>query len=102
MKNKIRLLIVATVIFGWSTQVYAWSGKTHSALTEKAISDNNQSILDEYLKNRLGIDQGLNCVLLLDDNTAVYDLLREEDGDTYGYPVTFVRDEMGQWKISDF
>lgn len=38
----------------------------------------------------------------LDDNTAVYDLLREEDGRTYGYPVIFVRDEMGQWKISDF
>jgi len=35
-------------------------------------------------------------------NTATYDLLREENGDTYGYPVLFVRDEMGQWKISDF
>jgi hypothetical protein len=33
---------------------------------------------------------------------AVYDLLHEESGDTYGYPVTFVRDEMDQWKIIDF
>jgi len=38
----------------------------------------------------------------LDDNTAIYDLLREEDGQMYGYPVAFVRDETGQWKICDF
>jgi hypothetical protein len=33
---------------------------------------------------------------------VVYDLLRQEDGQMYGYPVVFVRDEMGQWKIYDF
>ncbi len=33
----------------------------------------------------------------------VYDVLRlEEDGQMYGYPVIFVRDELGDWKIMDF
>jgi hypothetical protein len=31
-----------------------------------------------------------------------YDLLREENGSTYAYPMIFVRDEMGQWKIYEF
>jgi len=47
-------------------------------------------------------DMGELVLISLDNNTAVYDVLREENGDTYGYPVLFVRDEMGQWKISDF
>jgi len=68
MKRVIKFLLVVAVVFGWSIQIYAWSGKTHSALTEKAVSDSNQPVLDEYLKNQLGIDQGLNCVLLLDES----------------------------------
>lgn len=47
-------------------------------------------------------DMGELVLISLDNNTAVYDVLREENGDTYGYPVLFVRDEMGQWKIGDF
>ena len=47
-------------------------------------------------------DMGDMVLISLDNNTAVYDLLREENGDTFGYPVLFVRDEKGQWKISDF
>jgi len=90
-KKNVKILFVATVIFGWCTQVHAWSGQTHSALTEKAISDSNQTVLDEYLKSQLGIDQGLNCILLLDElitpdpdrvlpevptNSSVLDLLK--------------------------
>ncbi|OHB52125.1 MAG: hypothetical protein A2Y12_06295 [Planctomycetes bacterium GWF2_42_9] len=37
-----------------------------------------------------------------DGTTAVYDILREEEGDIYGYPVVFVRDELGNWKITKF
>lgn len=33
---------------------------------------------------------------------ATYDLIREESGEVYGYPVVFVKDSNGQWKISDF
>jgi len=47
-------------------------------------------------------DMGEVVLISLDNNTAVYDVLREENGDTYGYPVLFGRDEMGQWKIYDF
>jgi len=47
-------------------------------------------------------DMGELVLISLDNNTAVYDVLREENGDTYGYPVLFVRDEKGQWKIYDF
>lgn len=68
MKRVIKFLLVVAVVFGWSIQVYAWSGKTHGALTEKAIADSNQSVLDEYLKSQLGIEQGLQCILLLDES----------------------------------
>lgn len=91
MRKNIKILFVVGLIFAWSTRGYAWSGKTHSALTEKAISDSNQSTIEEYLENQLGIDQGLNCILLLDEsitpdpdrvlpeipaNTSVLDLLK--------------------------
>ncbi|MFH1371626.1 MAG: hypothetical protein ABII09_10130 [Planctomycetota bacterium] len=36
------------------------------------------------------------------DEIAYYDLLREEGGQLYAYPVIFVKDETGQWKIYDF
>ncbi len=47
-------------------------------------------------------DMGEMIFIRFDTDMVVYDLLRQEDGRTYGYPVTFVRDEMGQWKIYDF
>jgi hypothetical protein len=37
-----------------------------------------------------------------DSATAVYDVLRYEDGQLYGYPVVFKRDQSGTWKISQF
>jgi len=37
-----------------------------------------------------------------DHSSAVYDLIREEDGTSYGYPVFFVKDEQGNWKIYSF
>ncbi|MDD5327952.1 MAG: hypothetical protein PHY02_09090 [Phycisphaerae bacterium] len=36
------------------------------------------------------------------EEMAYYDVLREEEGQLYAYPVIFVMDEMGQWKIYDF
>ena len=33
---------------------------------------------------------------------AVYDVLREENGEMFGYPIVFVRDEMGNWRIEKF
>ncbi len=36
------------------------------------------------------------------ENIAYYDLLRQENEETYGYPVLFVKDEYSHWKISDF
>ncbi len=47
-------------------------------------------------------DMGEMIFIRFDSDMAVYDLLREEGGQMYGYPVTFVRDETGQWKIYDF
>ncbi len=47
-------------------------------------------------------DMGELVFIKFDTDMVMYDLLREEDGRTYGYPVVFVRDEMGQWKIYDF
>jgi len=32
---------------------------------------------------------------------AVYELLYDEAGETHAYPVFFIRDELGNWKIWD-
>ncbi|MCX6826907.1 MAG: hypothetical protein NTV06_06560 [candidate division Zixibacteria bacterium] len=37
-----------------------------------------------------------------DEYTAEYSLMSETDGDMIAFPVSFARDEMGNWKISDF
>jgi hypothetical protein len=37
-----------------------------------------------------------------EEEIAYYDLLREEDGAVYAYPVLFVLEETGEWKIYDF
>jgi hypothetical protein len=68
MKRAIKSLFVVLMVLGCSVQIYAWSGKTHKALTEKAISNNNKSILDSYLKDELGIGDGLNGILKLDES----------------------------------
>lgn len=54
MRNSIKIFVVIAAIFGWGTQAHAWCGKyTHTSLTKKAISNNNQSVLDGYLKEQL-------------------------------------------------
>ncbi len=70
MKWVIKSSFVVVVILGCIVQVYAWSSKTHKALTQKAVSDNNQSVLDNYLKDGLGMGEGLNSVLMLDEPNA--------------------------------
>jgi hypothetical protein len=37
-----------------------------------------------------------------DEEMAYYDVLREENGEIYAYPVIFTREEDGSWKIYDF
>jgi len=37
----------------------------------------------------------------MNEELATYDLIREESGDVYGYPVKFIKDSKGQWKIND-
>jgi streptogramin lyase len=43
-------------------------------------------------------------MILMSQNeyTAEYSLMSETDGDMIAFPVSFIRDEMGNWKISDF
>jgi len=57
--------------------------------------------LSSYLPQMVN-DMGELIFIEQTKEMAIYDLLREQGADTYGYPVIFVRDEMGQWKISDF
>lgn len=70
MKKNLTILVTALISLGWNFQVYAWEGKTHKTLTEKAISDNSQSILDNYIEDELGMEQGLNSVLILDESAT--------------------------------
>ncbi len=69
------------------------------------VSAENYRLLLEQLRpyfTQMVNDMGEMVFIRFDTDMVVYDLLREENGDTYGYPVAFVRDEMGQWKIYDF
>jgi hypothetical protein len=69
------------------------------------VSAENYRLLLEQLRpffTQMANDMGDLVPISSDGVTAVYDLLREEDGDTYGYPVLFIRDGMGRWKIYDF
>jgi hypothetical protein len=65
MKKNLLIVVTALIIL-WNFKAYAFEGNTHKALTEKAISNNNQSVLDNYIKDELGMGQGLNSVLVLD------------------------------------
>jgi hypothetical protein len=47
-------------------------------------------------------DMGELILIERNEEIAYYDLFRQENGDTYGYPVIFVKDDDGKWKISDF
>jgi hypothetical protein len=68
-------------------------------------SAENYRLLLEQLRpyfTQMVSEMGELVFIRYDADMAVYDLLREEDGRTYGYPAAFVRDKMGQWKIFDF
>jgi hypothetical protein len=69
------------------------------------VSRENYHTLLEQLRpyfSQMVSDMGELIFIRFDDDRVVYDLLREEEGQMYGYPVTFIRDDMGQWKIYDF
>ncbi len=69
------------------------------------VSRENYRALLEQLRpyfSQMVSDMGDMIFIKFDSDMAVYDLLREESGNIYGYPVTFDRDEMHQWKIYDF
>jgi len=65
-KNKETTIFVA-VLLGLNSYVFGWAGETHKALTEQSAS-NSQSVVNNYLKDELGIGEGLNSVLLLDES----------------------------------
>jgi hypothetical protein len=66
--GNVKLLSSAIVLLGFCTPLYAFSGKTHKALTEKAFQG---SIANNYLMNNLGMSQGLGSMLLLDQSTVL-------------------------------
>lgn len=57
--------------------------------------------LEAYLPQMVS-DMGELIPIERNEEMAYYDLLREEDGEIYAYPLTFVREEDGNWKIYDF
>ena len=64
-------LFCIIINFCFCVPAFSWGNKfTHPALTEKAIANSNQSALDDYLKSVLGISQGLNAELTLDQSTV--------------------------------
>lgn len=69
------------------------------------VSAENYRVFFEQLSSylpQMASEMGELIFLEQKEKIAYYDLLREENGDTYGYPVIFVRNETGQWKIYDF
>ncbi|RLC34233.1 hypothetical protein DRH14_03420 [Candidatus Shapirobacteria bacterium] len=59
MSKKMKLLIVVGMVLFRGAFVYGWAGRTHGALTVKAVSDTDQCVLDNYLKEVLDMNQGI-------------------------------------------
>lgn len=57
--------------------------------------------LEVYLP-QMASEMGTLILIRQDEEMAYYDLLREESGEIYAYPVIFVKEENGGWKIYDF
>ncbi len=59
MRRWILIICFLSVALGFRKNVFAFGNKkTHPALTEKAVA---ASVLDDYLKTELGIDEGINA-----------------------------------------
>ncbi len=65
VKNRTKLLLSILILLGSCTPVYAFAGKTHKALTENATLSSPTSA---YLKNSVGINQGLAWKVTLDQS----------------------------------
>jgi hypothetical protein len=160
MKNISVILATSFVgLFCICHPAYSWSDNTtHPTVTEKAIQ---LSTMDKYLKNQLGVQQGLaaefqivlypalqvrmaalwtgniskSITFVSEDSAEVYsqileaiethmqdfaggmgpmtlisskpgkakyEMQHEYGGNTYIFPVIFIKDEDGNWKIHDF
>ena len=73
-RNHTKSLFSILILLGCCTPVHALAGKTHKALTESATLSSPTSA---YLKNSLGIKQGLASRATLDQSIlpAVFDKL---------------------------
>lgn len=82
------------------------AGDVNEAVTFFAgISAENYRIFFGKLKSylpQMASDMGELIFIERNEEMAYYDLLRQENGEMYGYPVIFVIDETGQWEIYDF
>ena len=65
VRNYTKLLFSILILLGYCTAALAFAGKTHKALTESATLSSPTSA---YLKNSLGINQGLASSLTLDQS----------------------------------
>ena len=69
MKYVMTFCFITVFVLGWVSPAYTWENRsTHPELTMKAIYNNSKSMLDDYLKEQLGIEQGYDCELLLDQS----------------------------------
>jgi len=67
VNRNLKLLFSIMLLSVFYSPLYAFSGKTHKAMTEKAILSSGTS---NYLTNHLGIDERLGATLLLDQSTV--------------------------------
>ncbi len=65
MKKNVEMLIFIVVILGLNGQASGWCSNSHASLTQTAISN---SVINEYLQNQLGVQQGLEQILILDQS----------------------------------
>jgi len=57
--------------------------------------------LEAYLP-QMATEMGELIFIKQNEEMIHYDLLREESGELYAYPVIFIKEEDGSWKIYDF
>jgi len=65
MKKSAAKLAFVVLVIGMNGQVFGFAGDTHATLTSTSASG---SVLNEYLKTYLDVQEGLSCVLTIDQS----------------------------------
>jgi hypothetical protein len=106
--NVISQAALDTLLQGkWNAMVNALNGGDIPTAVAQIVSEKKQlytslfNALGGQLQSILSTDQSFSLITI-DNGYALYELVAQENGRAYSYPVAFIRDAQGLWKIKQF